>query len=139
MYLIDTNVISELRKGSKANPGVRTFFEHCIQEQHALYLSVITIGELKRGVELIRHRGDDTQAQHLETWLNQILAQYKHWILPINQEIALTWGAFRVPHHQSALDKLIASTAHHPQLTVVTRNQKDFEGMGIEVLNPFHQ
>ena len=137
MYLIDTNVIRELRKGSKANQGVRAFFEYCIQEQTSLYVSVITIGELQRGIGVIRHRGDETQARLLETWLNQVLDQYKHCILPINLEVALTWGVFRVPHYQNAFDKLIAATAHHHQLIVVTRNQKDFEGMGIQILNPF--
>ena len=139
MYLIDTNVISELRKGPKANQGVRAFFEHCIQEHTTLYLSVITIGELQRGIGLIRHRGDEKQAHLLETWFNQILDQYQPFILPINLEIALTWGDFRVPHYQNTLDKLIAATAHHHQLSVVTRNQKDFEGMGVPILNPFTQ
>ena len=139
MYLIDTNVISELRKGPKANQGVRAFFEHCIQEHTTLYLSVITIGELQRGIGLIRHRGDEKQAHLLETWFNQILDQYQPFILPINLEIALTWGDFRVPHYQNTLDKLIAATAHQHQLIVVTRNQKDFEGMGVPILNPFTQ
>ena len=68
MYLIDTNVISELRKKRGANPGVREFFENNSIAKIPLYLSVITIGELRRGVEMIRHRGDNIQAGQLERW-----------------------------------------------------------------------
>ena len=66
MYLIDTNVISEARKREKADPGVQTFFAGAIDQGLAIFLSVVTIGELRRGVELIRHRGDDSQADRLE-------------------------------------------------------------------------
>ena len=67
MYLVDTNVISESRKGTRANAGVREFFERTAVHQAALYLSVVTIGELRRGVEVIRHRGDKVQAKRLES------------------------------------------------------------------------
>ena len=137
MYLVDTNVISELRRGSKANSGVRDFFEVCAKNNSALYLSVVTIGELKRGVDLIRHRGDHEQAQLLMDWLDQVILNYKHFILPVTTEISISWGSLRVPHPQNALDKLIAATAQHHQLTVVTRNKKDFAGLPIDVLNPF--
>lgn len=68
MYLVDTNVVSELRK-KNANVGVKAFFAHAIESEEKVYLSVITIGELRRGMELIRHRGDIPQALQLETWL----------------------------------------------------------------------
>ncbi|WP_017840680.1 PIN domain-containing protein [Methylotuvimicrobium buryatense] len=89
MYLIDTNIISELRKGYKANSGVQEFFDKVIQENVPIYISAITIGELRRGVDLIFHRGDETQGKLLENWLNSILDQYQDNILAIDSEIAM--------------------------------------------------
>jgi len=137
MYLIDTNVISEIRKADKANVGVRQFFEAAIQNNIRLYISSITIGELRRGVDLIFHRGDTIQGKLLENWLNSILDHYQDNILSIDGEIALLWGKMRVPDPQHALDKLIAATALNYDLTVVTRNVKDFESTGVRLLNPF--
>ena len=137
MYLIDTNVISEIRKGNKANVGVCQFFDVAIQNNTRLYVSSITIGELRRGVDLIFYRGDILQGQLLENWLNSILEQYQDSFLSIDDEVALLWGKMRVPHPQHALDKLIAATALIYDLTVVTRNVKDFESTGVRLLNPF--
>lgn len=137
MYLVDTNVISEVRKRSKANKGVRSFFKRVIKEQSRLYISVITVGELRRGVELIRHRGDTRQANQLEKWLDTLLAEYQDHILDINQDIAQLWGRLRVPNPENALDKQIAATALIYDLTVVTRNHKDFSTTGVQLLNPF--
>lgn len=137
MYLIDTNVISEIRKGDRANIGVCQFFDSAIQNNTRLYVSSITIGELRRGVDLIFHRGDTIQGKLLESWLNSILEHYQDNILNIDCEIALLWGKMRVPDSQHALDKLIAATALNYDLTVVTRNIKDFESTGARLLNPF--
>jgi len=137
MYLIDTNIISEIRKADKANIGVRQFFEVAVQNNTRLYISAITIGELRRGVDLIFHRGDIIQGKLLENWLNSIFDQYQDNILSIDGEIALLWGKMRVPEPQHALDKLIAATAIIYDLTVVTRNIKDFESTGVRLLNPF--
>lgn len=137
MYLVDTNVISEVRKRSKANKGVRSFFKQVIREQSRVYISVVTVGELRRGVELIRHRGDTRQANQLEKWLNTLLAEYQDHILDINQDIAQLWGRLRVPNPESALDKQIAATALIYDLIVVTRNHKDFSTTGVRLLNPF--
>jgi predicted nucleic acid-binding protein len=137
MYLIDTNIISEIRKADKANIGVRQFFEVAVQNNTRLYISAITIGELRRGVDLIFHRGDIIQGKLLENWLNSIFDQYQDNILNIDGEIALLWGKMRVPEPQHALDKLIAATAILYDLTVVTRNIKDFESTGVRLLNPF--
>ncbi len=139
MYLIDTNVISELRKGAQANSGVRAFFDHVIEENIPIYPSAITIGELRRGVDLIFHRGDIVQGQRLENWLHTLLEHYQDHILSIDSEIALLWGKLRVPHHEHALDKLIAATAIIYDLIVVTRNSKDFEHSGVRWLNPFSE
>ena len=76
MYLVDTNVISEVRKRSKANKGVRDFFKQVIKKQSRVFISVVTLGELRRGVELIRHRGDVRQANQLAKWLDTLLVEY---------------------------------------------------------------
>ena len=95
------------------------------------------MGELRRGVELIRHRGDIRQANQLEKWLVAMLNEYQDHILDINQDIAQLWGHLRAPHPENALDKQIAATALIYDLTVVTRNHKDFYRTGVPVLNPW--
>jgi hypothetical protein len=137
MYLIDTNIVSELRKRESANPGVRRFFIDAAQRQIPLFLSAVTVGELRRGVELIRHRGDHAQADRLERWLNAVLADFGGCILPFDEAAAQRWGRLRVPHSENPLDKQIAATALAHGLVVVTRNEKDFTGTGAKVLNPF--
>ncbi len=137
MYLVDTNVISEARKKSKANKGVRAFFNQAIADETRMFISVITVGELRRGVESIRYRSDVRQANQLEKWLESLLAEYRDHILDINQDIAQLWGRLRAPHPENALDKQIAATALIYELTVATRNHKDFVKTGVRVLNPF--
>jgi predicted nucleic acid-binding protein len=137
VYLIDTNVISEARKADKANPGVISFFGEVAAQGQALYLSVISVGELRRGVELIRRRGDMPQAAVLETWLSEVLDQYRSNILPFDADAAQVWGRLRVPNAEHALDKQIAAIALVNGLTVVTRNAVDFAGTGVSVRNPF--
>jgi predicted nucleic acid-binding protein len=137
MYLVDTNVISEVRKKSKANKGVRTFFKRAIEDDTRIFMSVVTVGELRRGVELIRYRGDVRQANQLEKWLVDLLTEYQDHILNISQDIAQIWGRLRVPQPENVLDKQIAATALIYELTVVTRNHKDFVKTGVRVLNPF--
>ena len=136
-YLIDTNIISELRKKSKANPGVLHFFQQAAEQSAPLYLSVITIGELRRGVDLIRHRGDQHQADLLETWLQTVLEDYTDHILDFTALEAQVWGKLRVPNPHNALDKMIAATALTYGLTLVTRNVSDFAGTGVPTINPF--
>ncbi len=137
MYLIDTNVISEIRKSSDANNGVREFFRQTVEDKTRLFISVVTIGELRRGVESIRYRGDVRQANRLERWLEALLAGYREHVLDINQDIAQLWGKLRAPHPENALDKQIAATALIYELAVVTRNHKDFVSTGVRVINPF--
>ncbi|MGO9174499.1 MAG: type II toxin-antitoxin system VapC family toxin [Rhodomicrobium sp.] len=137
MYLIDTNIISEARKKANANPGVAEFFKQAIASEEPVYLSAISVGELRRGVELIRHRGDTVQAELLEAWLNSILEQFAQNILPFDADAAQVWGRLRVPHAEHELDKQIAATALVNDLTVVTRNTADFQGTGVKLKNPF--
>ena len=136
-YLLDTNVISELRKQEKAHPGVQQFFDDAIAQEAKLYLSVITIGEIRRGAELLRYRGDLPQADLLEAWLQCVLEQYGDCILDFTATEAQIWGCLRVPHPQNAIDKQIAATALSYDLTLVTRNSQNFINTGVRVLNPF--
>jgi predicted nucleic acid-binding protein len=137
MYLLDTNVISEQRKKDRANPGVRRFFRQVTEQGERGFISVITVGELRRGVDLIRHRGDTIQADRLETWLQRILNDYTDCLLDFTAEEAQVWGRLRVPQYEKALDKQIAATALVYDLTLVTRNVNDFQATGIKLLNPF--
>ena len=137
MYLIDTNVISEARKRERADPGVLGFLRGAAARGEALYLSVITIGELRRGIELIRHRGDEPQVRLLERWMGKVLRDYENQILAFDADAAQVWGHLRVPHPEHELDKQIAAIALVHDLTVVTRNVKRFHASGVKVLDPF--
>ncbi len=137
MYLIDTNVISEARKRAKANPGVIAFFSEATATDASLYLKAITIGELRRGVELIRHRGDTGQALLLEAWLMAIHEQFADKILPFDAYAAQIWGRLRVPRPEHPIDKQIAAIALVNDLTLITRNVADFAHTGVNLQNPF--
>ena len=137
MYLIDTDVLSELRKGPRANLGVRAFFADAHRSNVPLFLSVITIGEVRRGVARIRYRGDADQALRLERWLDALLLQFDDHILPFDVDCAQVWGQLRVPHPENPLDKQIAAIAWVHGLTVVTGNDAHFRATGVPLHNPF--
>ncbi len=137
MYLLDTNILSERRKRDRANPGVTRFFDQMEAQEAPAYISVITIGELRRGIELLRHRRDLAQAQLLETWFQNLREEYAENILDFGQEEAQVWGRLGVPHPENTLDKQIAATALVYDLTLVTRNVRDFSAIGVTLLNPF--
>jgi toxin FitB len=137
MYLVDTDVISDARKGERANPGVRRFFENVERNSIPVYLSAVTIGELRQGVEIVRHRGDEAQTRVLDRWLTRVVSTYQDSILGFDEEIAEIWGRLRVPNPENPLDKQIAATALINDLIVVTRNTTHFIPTGVQVLNPF--
>ena len=137
MYLVDTDVISNARKQVRANLGVRRFFLDAAARSTPLFLSAVTIRELRQGVEAVRYRGDFAQATRLARWLRTITRDYADAILPFDEEIAQIWGRPRVPHAENPLDKQIAATALIDSLTVVTRNVRHYEPSGVAVLNPF--
>ena len=139
MYLLDTNIISELRKKERMNRGVARFVATVTEQNAPCYLSVITLGELRRGIDLIRHRGDLQQANSLESWLKTVLDEYSERILDFGTEAAQLWGHLRVPHPENALDKQIAVTALVYDLVLVTRNTNDFQTTGVKLYNPFQE
>ncbi|CAN5896701.1 hypothetical protein BH11PSE8_BH11PSE8_12460 [soil metagenome] len=137
VYSIDTNVVSEARQQEKTHPDVTAFLAEADADGAALYLSVVTVGELRRGVESIRHRGGRTQAQHLEAWLQEVLTNFRDNILNFDADAAQVWRRLRVPHAPHDLDKQIAAIALVNDLKVVTRNTADFAATGIRCRNPF--
>ena len=139
MYLIDTDVLSEMRKGAKANQGVRNFFADAVRREIPLYVSVVTLGELRQGIERIRYRGDARQATQLDRWLEKIKTEYGGNILPFEDDAADIWGRLRVPHAENPLDKQIAAIALVYDLIVVTRNVDHFEPTGVRLRNPFSE
>ncbi|VVD89956.1 recombinase [Pandoraea capi] len=139
MYLLDTNIVSEYRKSGGADVGVQRFMRQVSDSGSQRYLSVLTLGELRRGACKLRYRNDVHQAALMENWIESVKHNFDGRILDIDQIVADVWGRMRVPHQEHPVDKLIAATALVYQLIVVTRNVKDFSGTGVEVYNPFAQ
>lgn len=133
-FLIDTNVLGELRKAERADLGVQAWFRAVRSAD--LFVSVLVLGEIRRGIELKR-RKDPIQAQHLEAWLDKLARDFSERILQITPAVADAWGRLGVPNPLPAVDGMLAATAHVHRLTLVTRNTKDFERTGISMLNPF--
>ncbi len=133
-YLVDTNVLSEVRKGSRCHPAVAAWWDPVPAEQ--IFVSVLTIGELRRGVENLRRR-DVPSATALDKWLWRIVANQEGRILPIDQTIAEEWGRLNVPNPLPAVDGLLAATAKVHGLTLVTRNLPDVVRTGVDTLNPW--
>ncbi|MEE4292434.1 MAG: type II toxin-antitoxin system VapC family toxin [Xanthomonadales bacterium] len=137
MYLVDTDVLNEARKQSRANPGVREFLRNAASSRELLYLSVVTIGEFRRGIERIRARGESSEAVRMERWLERILEEYPDHVLGFDSEAAQLWGALRLPRDFDTLDRQIAATARIHDLTLVTRRAHAWSGCGVAALNPF--
>lgn len=133
-YLLDTNVVSELRKGARADTGVLTWLATVAGEE--LYLSTLTVGEIRRGVENVRRRDADG-AVSLDSWLARLIDGYRNRIVPVDATIAEQWGRMSVPDPLPVVDGLLAATAKVRGLTLVTRNVGDVARTGVAVVNPF--
>jgi predicted nucleic acid-binding protein len=133
-FLVDTNVLSELRKGTRANPRVLGWFRSV--DDAALHLSVLVIGELRQGVERLRRR-DPPAAAKLDRWLHELIDRHADRTLPIDATVADRWGRLNVPDPIPAVDGLLAATALVHSLTLVTRNVRDVRRTGVRHLDPF--
>ncbi len=133
-FLLDTNVVSELRKGPRADVGVIDFVGQ--HPADSFWLSVIVVGELSRGIELLRRR-DPASAELLDVWFLELVDLHEERILPISSAIAVRWGHLGIPDALPVADALIAATGLEHDLIVVSRNIDDIERSGVECLNPF--
>jgi toxin FitB len=133
-FLVDTNVISEWRKGARADAGVVSWFDEVPDEE--LHLSVLTVGELRRGVDSIQRR-DGNAARALDAWLRGLVDGFSDRLLPIDRAVAEEWGRMNAARPLPAIDSLLAATARVHGLTVVTRHIKDMAPTGVDCLNPF--
>ena len=135
-YLLDSNVVSELRKRERADAGVRRWFTDVGDSE--LYLSVLTIGEIRRGIESILRR-DRPRALVLSRWFHRLVVDYEARLLPIDRAIAEEWGRMNASTTLPAIDGLLAATARVHDLTFVTRNTRDVARTGVPCLNPFER
>jgi toxin FitB len=133
-YLLDTNVVSELRKDTRANPNVLAWFEAVDEDE--LFLSVLVLGEIRRGIERIRPT-DPAQARALDRWLKGLESAYADRVLPVTSVIADKWGRLSASNPPSVVDGLMAATALENDLTLVTRNIQDVARTGVRLLDPF--
>ncbi|WP_233851911.1 type II toxin-antitoxin system VapC family toxin [Paraburkholderia sp. HD33-4] len=135
MFVIDTNVVSELRKGRRADANVAAWSESV--DASALFVSAITIMELATGV-LLKERSDPAQGALLRAWLDQrVLPEFADRVLPVDTGVALRCARLHVPDRRSERDALIAATAMVHGMTVVTRNVADFVATGVALINPW--
>ena len=135
MFLLDTNIISEIRKGDRCDAAVAAWFLGVPERD--LMISVLTLGEIRKGITLARNRRDSHQVDVLEHWLRTISIRFADRILPIDERVADAWGRMYGLRNVSAIDGLLAATAVVHDLTLVTRNSADVDGLGATVLNPF--
>lgn len=133
-YLLDTNVLSEIRKGERAAPSVIAWL--AAARDTDLFVSSLVLGELRQGVESTRRR-DPLYAVRLDDWLSKLGKRYAGRVLAVDHVIADTWGRLNVPNRLPAVDGLLAATALVHDLILVTRNTKDMIRTGVRTLNPF--
>lgn len=133
-YLIDTNVVSEVRKGGRCHPHVSAWWHGVAADD--LFLSALSVGEIRKGIEQVRPRRPQMAAD-LERWLEQTVAGFAGRILAVTTDIAEEWGRMSAVRTVAAPDALLAATAIVHGLTLVTRNEADVADLGADILNPF--
>jgi predicted nucleic acid-binding protein len=132
-YLIDTSVLSEARR-PRGDERVKRWISSTPAAE--LYLSVLVVGEIRRGIERLKRRDPD-QAEVYEAWLGTVLHDHADRVLPVDAEAADEWGRMSVPDPVPVVDGLMAATAKARGMTFVTRNTADLQCTGVELLNPF--
>jgi len=132
-FLLDTNVISDLRRAGPRGVRLRRWFDD--QRPEALFLSVLTLGEIRQGIEQLRRR-DRPQADRLGIWLDDLGRHYADRLLPVDQAVADEWSRLRARRSVPVVDALMAATARVHGLTLVTRNEKDVAGLDVPTLDP---
>jgi toxin FitB len=132
-YLLDTNVLSELRRGRRCDLNVATWARSTANEGH--FISVLSLGEIRKGIEIL-HRRSPEQAEQLEIWLSKLESGYLESILPVSNQVSQRWGRLNAQRTLPVIDGLLAATASEYRLTVATRNTADFAG-AVAFVNPF--
>ena len=132
-YLLDTNVVSEIRR-PRPDPQVSAFLVRAANAD--AYLSVLTIGELRKGAEAKR-RVDPASAENIDAWIARLEVEYADKTLPVDKRAAETWGRLMADRPRAIVDTLIAATAIVHGLTLVTRNTRDIADTGVDAINPW--
>lgn len=136
-YLIDTNVLGEIRKGpQRAQPEVYQWWLGMRDQE--LFLSVMTLGEIRKGIDRLGSR-DVSQTLALEQWLDEVKQTFRERVIEVSLAVAERWGRLQAIRSLPEMDALLAASVMEYDLTLVTRNEADFNGLGIRVLNPFFQ
>ncbi|MCY4003954.1 MAG: type II toxin-antitoxin system VapC family toxin [Rhodospirillales bacterium] len=133
-FLIDTNIIAEVRKGHRCDPTVAKWWNGVAEDD--LWLSPLVLGEIRKGVELVRPR-DAGSADALEAWLADVMSHFGNRVLPVDTAVAEHWGRMNAIRPVPVIDALLAATAKTNGLILVTRNVADVAGLDVDVLNPF--
>ncbi|MFZ5931340.1 MAG: type II toxin-antitoxin system VapC family toxin [Pseudomonadota bacterium] len=134
MFLIDTNIISEVRKAERCDPNVAAWYAGVTDDD--LYLSVLVTGEIRKGIELSRSR-EPQKSESLQRWLQLLEQGFGERILPVNLAVANDWGRLSAQRKVPVIDGLLAATARVFDLVLVTRNVNDVTGLDVKILNPF--
>ncbi|MDE0372405.1 MAG: type II toxin-antitoxin system VapC family toxin [Rhodospirillales bacterium] len=133
-FLIDTNIIAEVRKGHRCDPAVAKWWNGVAEDD--LWLSPLVLGEIRKGVELVRPR-DPGSADALEAWLADVMSHFGNRVLPVDTAVAEHWGRMNAIRPVPVIDALLAATAKTNSLILVTRNVAGVAGLDVDVLNPF--
>jgi toxin FitB len=134
VFLIDTNIISEVRKGVRCDQNVAAWFANVRESE--IFLSVLVLGEIRKGIELARHN-DPPKADALGRWLQRLETEFGERILPVDTLIADEWGRMSAVRPIPVIDGLLGATSKVYGLTFATRDNKDLDGLGVNIMNPF--